>query len=140
MFDFNKALKNANVYSIEYCGFFSLKFSIYNELKFYENFQDVKIEFISGSVIVDSNGNNYSTEEKVFDLYGLSVLDAKLTEYNQFEIEFENGYKILSVVEENDLVDRVWVFKITDENDNYIFYDSTELFFSESMVDLLKYE
>ena len=44
----NKLLLNASLYSIEYSGILSFKFSISNKSIYYDKIDEVIIEFVSG--------------------------------------------------------------------------------------------
>lgn len=136
MFDFNKILKDAQVYSIEYCGFYVLKFSISNELNFSRYFQDITVEFTSGIDMLSNNKVKADLDEEVLKLYGMDVLDAQCTVDKRLKIKFSNGYIIQSLQDENELVDRDWVIEVTNDKDNYILCDRGHLYFSNNIKSL----
>jgi hypothetical protein len=136
MLDLNRVLKNANLYSIEYAGFFSFKFSLSNELSFFKELDCVVIEFVSGCNILDSKETLLETKNVVFDLFGANISHVRLLEENQLDVEMDNGYKIISVNDENELIDRNWVLKNAEKYDSYILNDSGKLFYSKDMKEL----
>ena len=130
-------LKDANLYSIEYCGFFILKFSISSDSIFYNKFENIEIEFISGCSVLYSNSSNKSADEVIFSLYGSNILSAKFKENNQLEIMFDNNSKIVSNLKEDELFDRNWIIKPVNDKSSYILNDSNEIFYTENMKELI---
>lgn len=137
MNNINRLLKDANLYSIEYCGYFILKFSISSNSIFYNKFENIEIEFISGCNILNSDSTNKSANEEVFNLYGSNILSVKFEEDNQLEIGFDNNSKILSILEEDELYDRNWIIRPVNNKDSYILNDSNEIFYTEDMKELI---
>ena len=134
MYNLNYLLKEANLYSIEYIGYFILKFSISSDSNFYNKFQDIAIEFNSGCEILNINTENVSIIPEIFNLYGFNISNIEIeAEFNKLIISFENGYQIKSIIENDELIDRNWVIRAIEDNDNYILNDSNEIFFSEEM-------
>lgn len=139
MFNFNKLLKNANLYSIEYCGYFIFKFAISNELVTNVKIQDIKIEFNIGCAFIDTFELDYSFYTKVLNLYGKNIVNVLLIVNNHLLIEFDNGYKIISTNNEidNNLIDRYWVISDIECYENYIFNDMYNIFIADSMAALV---
>lgn len=137
MNNISKLFIGANLYSIEYAGLFILKFSVSNSSMFYDKFQDIVIELISGCEMFDENDKKLLVVKNILSLYGLNVLDVKVGKNNQLFIYFENSYKIISVIETNELYDRNWLIRPPDDVSSYIMSDSNELFSSDNMKYLL---
>lgn len=137
MNNIDRLLKDGNLYSIEYCGFFILKFSISSNSVFYHEFDGIQIEFISGCNIIDSKGVSKSANQEIFNLYGSDIVRVKLETGNQLQIYFENSYKIISILEEEKIYDRNWIIKPVNNNDSYILNDSDKLFYTENMKALI---
>lgn len=137
MNNINRLLQDANLYSIEYCGYFIIKFSISNDSIFYNKFENIEIEFISGCSILNSNSTNKSANEEVFNLYGSNILSVEIEEDNQLEIWFDNNSKILSILEEDELYDRNWIIRPVNNKDSYILNDSNEIFYTENMKEFI---
>lgn len=136
MLNFNKILKNANLYSVEYTGYFSFKFSVSNELN--SQVESIVVEFVSGCKIFDSAKKSLDLQENVFGLYSANIINARLLKENQLELEFDNGTHVVSINDTNELVDRNWVLKINENNSSYILNDSGDLFYSEDMRSLIE--
>ncbi|HVG16870.1 MAG TPA: hypothetical protein VM935_18000 [Chitinophagaceae bacterium] len=130
-------LKNANLYSIEYCGYYILRFTISNGSAFYHKFENIEIEFISGCSIVDVNITRELGSEDIFRLYGANVLSTKFEENYQLNIWFDNSCKVVSTLEEDVLCDRNWVITPVNNKESYILSDFSEIFYSDNMKDLI---
>ena len=130
MIDINIFLKEANLYSIEYTGFYSFKVSISNGTSYYKLFTDLIIEFNSGCIIFKNNTkieNCYA-----FDLYGKNIINSKI-EKSDLVLELEDNYKIKSTIENNNILfDRKWCIKSQDDK-TYILNDYKKIYFSDNL-------
>jgi len=131
MININILLNNAEVYSIEYSGFFTLKFTVSNESLFSNEFTELKLDFVSGLELysIEKNENELY---KILDFYGTNVTHATLTTEKKIQLEFSNGNKILSLQDDSDMTDRDWILYSDDLNENYIINDGSEIYISES--------
>lgn len=132
----NSLLKDANLYSIEYVGHFILKFTISDKSEFYNKFQDIAIEFISGYEIEKANFDNSTIPAEIFELFGLSICSSEINN-NDLILTLENDFKIITKIDEDELTDRNWMIKTLD-NDNFILNDANELFASSDMKIIIK--
>lgn len=128
----NSLLKDANLYSIEYVGYLILKFTISDKSEFYNKFQDIAIEFISGYEIEKGNVDNSTIPAEIFELFGLSICSSEINN-NDLILTLENDFKIITKIDEDELTDRNWMIKTLDNNDNFILNDANELFASSEM-------
>lgn len=125
-----KLLENAQIYSIEYCGYFALKFTLATKVLTFEG--DLRLEFVSGVSCFCSKDED-SLNKVMLSLYGTNILKAELIAENSIQLELSNGVKIVSVKEENVLVDRDWILETTGDTNNFILSDKGDLYYSESM-------
>lgn len=130
-------LKGANLYSIEYVGFLILKFTISDSSIFYNEFNDISIEFISGHDIKNNNLDSPKHSIEIFELYGLSISYSEILNDKRLLIRFENGLIITSKIEVDVLIDRNWMINVLDSSGNYILNDANELFSSNDMIKII---
>ncbi|MFZ1456144.1 MAG: hypothetical protein WAT22_17500 [Saprospiraceae bacterium] len=132
MIDINKILYNANLYSIEFSGFISLKFTLTDESTLNNICDDVTLEFINGAILIDNNGKKVESIQNIFYLFGSSIKYSALLN-NGIEIEFDNGFKIKSENPnvEDELLDRNWVLSETVSGNYIIFNDTNNIVVSE---------
>ncbi len=132
MKDINKILCKANIYSIEYSGFFTLKFSLSPESILYSLNNELIIEFVAGIILLKDNKALDDIKSNIFDIFGLCIEKINLDKQKILKINLEQGFTIKSVTEDNDLIDRNWVIRSYDNN-SYIINDSSDLFYSENL-------
>lgn len=130
MTDIDSLLKDGNLYSIEYTGFFIFKFSLSNKSILFNSVNELIVEFNNGLNIF-KNDLVIENENNVFDLFGLSITDCKI-ENNKLKIYLENNYKLESINSEDNLIDRIWVIK-TYNDKTYIINDSNEINYSDDL-------
>jgi hypothetical protein len=130
MTDIDSLLKDGNLYSIEYVGFFIFKFSLSNKSILYNSVNELIVEFNNGLNIFKNN-LKIENENNVFDLFGLSITNCKI-ENDILKIYLENNYKLESINSEDNLIDRIWVIK-TYNDKTYIINDSNEINYSDDL-------
>lgn len=130
MIDIDSLLKDGNLYSIEYTGFFIFKFSLSSKSILYNSVNELIVEFNNGLNIFKNN-LKIENENNVFDLFGLSITNCKI-ENNILKIYLENNYKLESINSEDNLIDRIWVIK-TYNDKTYIINDSNEINYSDDL-------
>lgn len=133
MTDIDSLLKDGNLYSIEYTGFFIFKFSLSNKSILFNSVNELIVEFNNGLNIF-KNDLVIENENNVFDLFGLSITDCKI-ENNKLKIYLENNYKLESINSEDNLIDRIWVIK-TYNDKTYIINDSNEINYSDDLKNI----
>lgn len=121
-----KLLLNASLFSIEYSGILSFKFSICSNSIYYNEIDLIIIEFISGCKIFDRGTNVDIDNNTLFNLVALEITDIKLFNDNFLEIFIDEKYIIKALDDNFNLNDRKWVIK--DElNELNITFDGFEL-------------
>lgn len=133
-----KILENSNVYALEYCGYVSIKLSVSNSSKYYAHINDIRVDFITGCLLLSKEGEKIDFQQGFFDLFGATTVSALISKEEQIGIEFDNGYKIYSVLNEDDseLVDRVWSIQSTTNELYFIINDGVKIHTSDMMLKL----
>lgn len=126
----NDILKGANLYSIEYTGYFTLKLSLSNKSLLYNSTNELLIEFNSG-FILHKGSDLIESKEKLFDLFGLNILNLQINNDN-LSIYFEEDYKMETMSSGDNLIDRNWVIRSID-NKTFIINDSNDIFYSDNL-------
>ncbi|MDH1603050.1 MULTISPECIES: hypothetical protein [Empedobacter] len=129
----NKLLLNASLYSIEYSGILSFKFSISNKSIYYDKIDEVIIEFVSGCKIFNKITNFNIDNNELFELVSLDISNVKLFDDKFLEINIDDRY-IIRALEDNFVLNDVkWIIK--NKLNNYkIFYDGYKI----ETIDLIK--
>ncbi len=121
--------KFSNLYSVEYSGTFTLKFSVNNKSLLYQYITEFNIDFNSGFTNIDNDHYNI-----LLDLIGYEINDIYLEKDNCLVIKVNNTY-IKTKIETDELVDVSWEIYSKDKT-YYILNDSNELFYSENLTNL----
>ena len=131
-------LYKANLYSIEFSGFISLKFSLAEDSTLNSICDDVTLEFNNGTILTDNDGKKVESIQNIFYLFGSSIKYSTLLK-NDIEIGFDNGFKIKSDNHnvENELLDRNWVLKETVSGNYIIFNDTNNTIVSDVINELV---
>lgn len=130
MKDINSILKDGNLFSIEYTGFFIFKFSLSSKSVLYNSVNELFVEFNNGLNIFKNN-SIIENENNIFDLFGLSIINCKV-ENDILKIYLENNYKLESINSEDKLIDRIWVIRSYNDK-TYIINDSDKIYYSDNL-------
>lgn len=122
----HELLVQSSLYSIEFSGILSFKFSVNVNSKYYQKYDDIIIEFVSGCTFIDINKNLILKNENIFDLVGLDVSNCVLKENNILEIVLDERFSIRSEMDTFDLLDRQWVLRDL-KNEIYIINDGYQI-------------
>lgn len=131
MIEIDRILRKANIYSIEYTGFFSIKFSLSNESSFY-SLNELIIEFVSGIKLFEYGNEIIDIESYIYKVFGMNVTYISISNETKISIDLEKGFSIESDSEKDELIDRNWVIRSLDNN-TYIINDCSELFYSDDL-------
>lgn len=130
MKNINEILKEANLYSIEYTGFFSFKFSLSDKSKLYSSINELIIEFNNGYVFYKGDAI-IENKEELLNLFGLNIINIQI-ENEILIIDLESNCKLESISSQDELIDRNWVIRSNDSK-TYIINDSNEIFHSSDL-------
>jgi hypothetical protein len=139
MIDLNKILKDSNLHMICYTGYICFQVSISSELDCFNYFQNISIEFVSDAILTNQSNQEVDIMTNIFSIYGATILEAKILNDLNLHIIFDNGYKITSKsIDTSDLLlDRCWIVKSIENNEEYILNDARDLHYSKYMESAL---
>ncbi|MGL5234451.1 MAG: hypothetical protein ACRC8Z_06835 [Empedobacter falsenii] len=124
-------LADSSLYSLEFTGIISFKFSININSKYYPKYDDIIIEFVSGCVFTDLNSNLILKKENIFDFVGLNISNCFLEKDNVLQIILDEQFSIKSKIDNFDLLDRYWVLHDI-KNEFYMINDGYQILKSDN--------